>query len=157
MTMRKEIISAKKMAADPDGDWLRLEQLARAEISSEDPQHPLEHAVSPSDSGDGWRAAGPGKQSIGLFFDEPQQIRRIRLRFVESHQERSQEFLLRWTGANNDGGEIVRQQWNFNHGSDTEVEDLTVDLRAVTSLELSIDPDQGKELAFATLAELRVA
>jgi hypothetical protein len=54
--------------------------------------------------------------------------------------------------------EIVRQQWNFNPRSSTiEVEDYKVDLHHVLALELIIDPDLGKNQAFAALAEWRIA
>jgi hypothetical protein len=38
-----------------------------------------------------------------------------------------------------------------------EVEDYKVDLPHALSLELTIDPDLGKNAAFATLAEWRIA
>jgi hypothetical protein len=38
-----------------------------------------------------------------------------------------------------------------------EVEDYKVDLHHVSALELTIDPDLGKNQAFATLAEWRMA
>jgi hypothetical protein len=38
-----------------------------------------------------------------------------------------------------------------------EVEDYKVDLRHVLALELAIDPDLGKNQAFAALAEWRMA
>ena len=54
--------------------------------------------------------------------------------------------------------EIVRQQWNFNPQNSTmEVEDYEVDLHDVLALELSIDPDLGKNQAFAALADWRLA
>jgi hypothetical protein len=54
--------------------------------------------------------------------------------------------------------EIVRQQWNFNpRGSTIEVEDYKVDLHHVLALELIIDPDLGKNQAFAALADWRIA
>ena len=63
----------------------------------------------------GWRAAESGTQTIRLIFDEPQRLTRIALVFEETETERTQEFVLRWSG---DGGrsfrEIVRQQWNFS-------------------------------------------
>jgi hypothetical protein len=140
-----------------DGSWLSLEPLVQVELTSEDPAHPIEGALLPG-SERGWRAAEPGTQSIRLLFHEPQKIRRIRLRFVDAGSNRTQEFLLRWSP---DGGhsfrEIVRQQYTFSpHGATSETEDLHVQLAAVTALELTIMPDQGRGQVHASLAEWRV-
>ena len=52
---------------------------------------------------------------------------------------------------------IVRQQWNFSPaGSTTEVEDYTTDLKAVSVLELAIQPDIGGREAVASLAACRL-
>lgn len=157
--MRKRLIDEDRQAGAPaTTDWLALEALADVEISSEDPEHPIESALL-ADSGGGWRAALPGKQTIRLLFAEPQKLRRIRLRFVETEVQRTQEYLLRWSG---DGGlsfsEIVRQQWNFSpQGAYSQTEDHQVDLAGVTVLELIIVPDIGNDAAVASLAELRIA
>jgi hypothetical protein len=157
--MRKRIIATdQQAAAAPDHGWLNVEELAEVEISSEDEAHPIESALLPSDSS-GWRAAVPGKQTIRLLFTRPQQLRRIRLNFLESRTERTQEYVLRWSA---DGGksfrEIVRQQWNFSpQGATSEMEDYQVELPAVTVLELSIIPDISGGNAIASLAQLRIA
>jgi hypothetical protein len=135
-----------------------VERLAEVEITSEDAAHPIESALLPGRA-PGWRAAGPGKQTIRLLFDNPQRLRQIRLNFVETHTERTQEYVLRWSP---DGGqsfrEIVRQQWNFSpQGTTSETEDLHVELSAVTVLELIIIPDISGGNAFASLAQLRLA
>jgi hypothetical protein len=158
--MRKSIIGTTepKPPVDTEHEWLPLDQLARAEMTSEDSHHPLEDALSPHSFSDGWRAASPGRQTIRFIFDAAQPIRRIRLRFVEAQRERTQEFVLRWFGEDGKGSELLRQQWNFSpSGSTTEVEDVTVNLPGVVSLELVIDPDQGHAAAVASLAEFRIA
>ena len=96
---------------------------------------------------------------IRLLFDEPQQIRRIRLIFREEAQARTQEFVLRWSAdRGNTYREIVRQQFNFSPAGGTEeVEDYKVELNSVTALELNIIPDVTRRLIFASLAELRFA
>jgi hypothetical protein len=157
--MRKHIIKATEpKLPGTSEEWLNLEEIARVEVSSEDPQHPIESAFKHGESL-GWRASQPGEQTIRLLFDEPKDLRRIRLRFSEPQIERTQQFTLRW--ADSQTGpfrEIVRQQWNFNPRSSTiEVEDYKVDLHHVLALELSIDPDLGKNQAFAALAEWRIA
>jgi hypothetical protein len=156
--MRKHIIATEQRPAETSAEWLNLEEIARVEVSSEDPQHPIESVFRPGESL-GWRASQPGEQTIRLLFDEPKDLRRIWLRFSEPKVERTQQFTLRW--ADSQAGpfrEIVRQQWNFNpRSSTTEIEDYKVDLRHVLALELTIDPDLGKNQAFATLAEWRIA
>ena len=157
--MRKRIIApVQKETAPIDQDWLNVEGLAEVEITSEDAAYPIESALLPGGAS-GWRAAGPGEQTIRLLFTHPQRLRRIRLNFVETRAERTQEYVLRWSA---DGGrsfrEIVRQQWNFSpHGATNETEDHIVDLPAVTVLELSIIPDTSGGMAFASLAQLRLA
>jgi hypothetical protein len=155
--MRTRLIAAVQQDIAPqDQDWLNMEGLAEVEITSEDPAHPIESALLPL-IGSGWRAGGPGKQTIRLLFEHPQRLRRIRLGFVEAALERTQEYVLRWSP---DGGqsfrEIVRQQWNFSQGATSETEDHHVELSGVTILELSITPDISKQSAFASLAQLRV-
>jgi len=157
--MRKRIIApVQQKTTSPDQDWLNVEDLAEVEITSEDAAHPIEFALLPGQAS-GWRAAGPGKQTIRILFTQPQRLRRIRLHFVETHTERTQEYVLRWSP---DGGqsfrEIVRQQWNFSpHGTTGETEDHHVELPAVTVLELSIIPDISGGNAFASLAQLQLA
>ena len=157
--MRKRIVeSVDQGAVSPDGEWLDLEALADVEITSEDPAHPIEHALLPGKPS-GWRAADTGRQTIRLFFAHPQRLRRILLHFVESGSERTQEYVLRWSP---DGGksfrEIVRQQWNFNpQDATTEIEDHHVDLPTVTLLELGINPDISGRTVAASLEKLRLA
>ncbi len=157
--MRKTIVTpAQKEAATADQDWLKVEGLAEVEITSEDAAHPIESALVPG-GGPGWRAAGPGKQTIRLVFTAPQRLRRIKLVFEETRAERTQEYDLRWSA---DGGksfrEIVRQQWNFSpQGATTQTEDHRVELSGVTVLELNIIPDKSGGNAIASLAQLRLA
>ena len=157
--MRKRIIGRSQQDASLlDQDWLDVERLADVEITSEDPEHPIESALLPQ-GGSGWRAAEPGRQTIRLLFARPQGLRRICLVFAESTIERTQEYALRWSS---DGGqsfhEIVRQQWNFSpRGATCETEDYRVDLPDVTILELVIIPDTSGKIAFASLAQLRLA
>lgn len=157
--MRKRIIGQVRQETTPaDEPWLNVEGLAEVEISSEDADHPIESALVPGRA-TGWRAGGPGKQTIRLLFAAPQTLGRIRLDFKESGPERTQEYVLRWSP---DGGqtfrEIVRQQWNFSPlGATREMEDLRVELPAVTVLELSIVPDISGGGARASLAQMRLA
>jgi hypothetical protein len=154
----------RKLSFDPVSDapategWLDLDKIAQVEVTSEDPQGPVESAFKEGASS-GWRAGGQGEQTIRLVFEPPQRIHRIWLRFVETQVERTQEFSLQWRPARHGlAREIVRQQWNFSpQGATTEIEDYRVDLDSVGILELSINPDVSHRESVATLAEWRVA
>lgn len=156
--MRKSITSpVLQDISTAEEDWLDLEQLAQVEITSEDAAHPIESALLRGD-GTGWRAAQPGQQTIRLLFDQPQQIRRIWLLFIETEIECTQEFVLRWSpDRGRSFREIVRQQWNFSPpGATREVEDYRVEVRDVTILELTITPDISGGHRHASLAQLRL-
>ena len=157
--MRKRIIaSVQQGASPPDENWLDLASVAEVEITSEDAAHPIECALLPG-RGAGWRAAGPGKQTIRLRFGHPQRLRRIWLSFVESASERTQEYSLRWSPDDGQSfREIARQQWNFSpQGATCETEDHRVELSGVTVLELSIVPNTSGGDAVASLTQLRLA
>ncbi len=157
--MHKEITgSSLKEAPSVNESWLDLESLAQVKLTSEDPKFPIEFALIPG-TGPGWRAGESGEQTILLTFKEPQRLTRIKLGFVETEAERTQEFTLKWSA---DRGrsfcEIVRQQWNFSPGGSTmELEDYQVELSAVSALKLTINPDLARGQAAATLSEWRVA
>ena len=157
--MRKRIVPPAEPGTPPVGQvWLNLEDLVEVEVTSEDPAHPVESALLEGGTG-GWRASGPGEQTIRLLFEQPQDLRRIRLEFDEPDVERTQEYVLRWSA---DGGrsvhEVVRQQWNFSpQGATRQTEDHNVELNGVTMLELSIVPDISRADAPASLAQWRLA
>jgi len=157
--MRKSVID--KVTTHPaqrsEQEWLELEQMAQVEVTSEDPNFPIESALA-SGKGPGWRAAEKGKQLIRIIFDKPRPLRRIRLEFSETEIERTQEFTLQWSPESGAPfSEIVRQQWNFSpDGSTSEVEDYQVDLDSVSILELALRPDLTPDNAFATLAKGRM-
>ena len=159
--MRKSIVSPSAVATPPIGElWRDLERIARVEISSEDEQFPIEHALGKKET-TGWRAAGTGPQLIRLHFDEPLNIKRLRLHFVDRTAERSQEFAV-YAGSGSELKEIVRQQWTFSpQGSTEEIEDYTVNLSGITTLELRIDPDRSHDPKqsqnYASLQSLKLA
>ncbi len=157
--MRKQVMTPEKTEqAGATSAWLDLEQLASAEISSEEADYPIEAALNPEQTGR-WRAAASGAQTIRLRFDQPQSLQRIHLAFHEDEQPRTQEFVLRWSP---DGGqsyqEIVRQQYTFSPpNTSKEVEEYQVNLAGVTVLELYLIPDISGGSAHATLTGLYLA
>ena len=158
--MRKRVLGSTQRpshAAD-DHEWLKLQDLAQVEVTSEADGYPIE-TVFNFGAGPGWRAASPGKQRIRVIFDQPRSIKRMRLQFHEPEVARTQEFTVRWSGGPNEPlKEVVRQQWNFSpDGSTIESEDYVVDLKAVSILELTIDPDRGAGEALAKLTAWRLA
>jgi len=158
--------SVRKRLIDPTAErpgtlaegWLDLERAAVVEVTSEDNDFPVE-SVFGSEDARGWRAAGPGSQTIRLIFDRPQRLKCVSLVFEEAETARTQEFVLR---CFSDGGgtlnEIVRQQWNFSPPeSIREVEQYRVDLYNVEILELVIKPEIGGGAACASLKNLRLS
>jgi hypothetical protein len=156
----------RKTVIDPDTinqlppsreEWLDLEEIAKVEVTSEDPNFPIESALV-ARKGSGWRAADPGQQIIRIVLDNPRPLHRIRLEFSETDVARTQEFTLRWSQTGEPFREIVRQQWNFNPlGSTSEVEDYRIQLEKVSVLELILKPDLAPDTAYATLASWRVS
>ncbi len=58
--------------------------------------------------------------------------------------------------------EVVRQQWSFSpQGSTEEIEDYTVNLSGITTLEVRIDPDRSldpkQSQHYASLLSLKLA
>jgi len=157
--MRKRPITPiSQDAPHLDEGWLDLERAAVVEVTSEEKEYPVEAALIAGELR-GWRAADSGTQTIRLIFDQPQRLTRIALVFEETKTERTQEFVLRWSG---DGGrsfrEIVRQQWNFSPpNAIREVEEYQVELLNVAVLELVIVPDISRGSARASLKSLRVS
>ena len=158
--MRKRIVqqagSSYEDTAVEDSS-LPIEQIASVEVTSEDPDRPIEAALSGLRSS-GWRAGSAGEQRVTLVFDQPERVRKITLKFVEAERPRTQEFVLTWSSRV--GGPahiIVRQQWNFSpEGSTTESEVYEVNLNEVRILELMIKPDLSDPTAVASLLEWRI-
>src|ERR1700677_369516 len=156
--MRKRLLTTPQDAPLLNKDWLNLDGAAVVEVTSEEKDYPVESALV-SGGTRGWRAADSGAQTIRLVFDEAQTLKRIALIFEEKDIERTQEFVLRWSG---DYGrsfqEIVRQQWNFS-GTNAirDLEEYRVELSGVNVLELVIVPDISGGAAHASLKSLRLS
>ena len=63
--MRKTVIDPDIVRSDSRTEqvWLDLEEMAKVEVTSEDPSFPVESALL-SGKGPGWRAAQRGKQTL---------------------------------------------------------------------------------------------
>ena len=157
-SLRKRLISPiRQNAQSLEPPWLELDRAAAVEVTSEDPQHPIEGALVRGDKR-GWRASEAGTQTIRLIFDRPQNIERIELAFDENASARTQEFVLRWMPKMGEAREIVRQQWNFSPPATVhEAENFSVQLSGVSALELSITPNIAGGQDHASLSQLRVA
>jgi hypothetical protein len=68
--MRKGIVGHRTTAGRSLGkaEWLDLDSIAHVQFTSEDPAFPIENALgtSPERNERGWRATGPGPQTITL-------------------------------------------------------------------------------------------
>lgn len=157
------VITKRKIRATPDAErsepeWLRLDEVAEVEISSESEMHPIEAALLPGGQR-GWQADTAGEQTIRLRFVPPRPLKQVRVVIEEREQSRTQEFVLR-AAPTPDGPwrEIARQQFNFSpSGATREQEDYRIDLPGVATLELKIVPDIGGGGARASLQQFRVA
>ncbi len=157
--MRKRITTQDlKEAPNAAVTSLDLDKCAEVEVTSEAVNYPIESALIEEES-TGWRASEPGKQTIRLHFDHPQNLQRIWLKFLETNDPRTQENVLRWSADNGQSfKDIVRQQWNFSPPSTvSEIEDHQVELQGVTVLELNIIPNISGGNSLASLARLRLA
>jgi hypothetical protein len=107
--MRKKVIGKTERS---DEGWVDLSRCAAFEVTSEESGSPLENALSPDEKK--WIAATPGKQTIRMAFDEPQNISKIFLVFEETAKARSQEFVLSWQQAGQpEWKELVRATVQF--------------------------------------------
>jgi hypothetical protein len=135
--------------------WRTLHEDVEVELTSEDPDWPIERALLGQGT-DGWRAEAPGPQTISLAWPAPISIRRIRLVFEEHSQARTQEFVVRAATSEGDR-EIVRQQFTFSPpGTTLQREDYATNLDGVSRLDLAIVPAIDGGSAVATLREWRI-
>lgn len=75
--MRKRIDSTATSSPGLEPEhWIDLENGAEIEVTSEDPENPVEGALL-AGLGRGWKAAQPGVQTLRILFDEPQTLHRF--------------------------------------------------------------------------------
>ena len=157
--MRKTILTPDSTTHDDTAEagWLDLDALATIEITSEDPDHPIERALVPGEVAGGWRAALPGEQTLRVRFDAPRSITRIAMFFEDARRTRTQELALAWSSDGETFRELLRQRWNFSpEGSTREHEDVRVQLEAVKALQLTLRADVTDAAMLASLERLRV-
>jgi len=63
-------------------EWIALDDVVHFEVTSEDPNHPIEGSLCQGDDRR-WRALDAGSKSIRIRFDRPRRVHRVRLHFVE--------------------------------------------------------------------------
>jgi hypothetical protein len=156
--MRKRIVERPDTRVEgTNPGHLPIEAIAQVEVTSEDAEHPIDAALYRQGTS-GWRAAAPGEQRVAILFDEPELVRKMTLKFVETARPRTHEFVLTWSSQiDGPANIIVRQQWTFSpSGSTTESETYFVDLKNVRMLELMIKPDLSDSTAIASLREWHI-
>jgi hypothetical protein len=113
--LRKQIIKPSPAPPIPMPGEIDIAAVAAVLVTSEDPDHPVDHAFDQQrgPGGSHWVAGETGEQTLILAFDAPQTIRRILLEVEEPGVVRTQELQLAVSG---DGGqtyrELVRQEFN---------------------------------------------
>jgi hypothetical protein len=158
--LRKKIVKNLGLAPARRPGEMDVRASATVLVTSEAPDHPIDHAFDGSwgPGGSRWVAEEPGDQTLILVFDTPQAIRNISLEIEEPEVDRTQELQV---SISNDGGhsyrELLRQEYNFSPpGTTFEREDWTINAQGVTHLRLSIRPDKGGKPYRATLTSLAI-
>src|SRR5713101_7847701 len=156
--MRKKLINSDPMRLHSQEEWLDLEEIARVEVTSEDPNFPIEAALAEEKDRAGERPKRVSRSSASSLITRERCVG-LDSSFQKQEIERTQEFTLRWSDeAAGPFREIVRQQWNFSpQCSTSEVEDYQVQLEKVSAVEMTLKPDLTPDTAFATLAACRVS
>ena len=151
--MRKQILESQAFAQD--GQEIPVASVATVCVTSEDADHPVEHAFNHhrGPRGTRWVAGQVGEQTILVVFDTPQAIGQVSLEVEETDVSRTQELAL---AVSSDGGqhyrELRRQEFNFSpEGATFEREDWTISEPNVTHVRLAIKPDRGGKSCRATL------
>ena len=156
--LRKQIIEGTPAAPPSSADEIDIAAVATVLVTSEDPQHPVDHAFDRhrGPGGTCWVAGEVGDQTLVLAFDAPQAIRRVIVEVEEPAVARTQEVRL---ALSQDGGrtyrEVLRQEYNFSPpGTTFEREEWAVAAEGVTHLRLWIRPEKGGDPCRATITSL---
>ena len=156
--LRKQIIEMPRPTSGPGPGEIDVAAVATVLVTSEAPEHPVDHAFDDrrGPGGSCWAAGGPGEQVIILAFDAPQVLRRVGLEVEECEVARAQEIRVAVSG---DGGrtyrDLVRQEYNFSPpGTTFEREDWAISAEGVTHLRLQIRPDRAGGAGRARITSL---
>jgi hypothetical protein len=154
--MKKFVTDNTSLGREPA--FMNLTDFELIEVTSEEPQHPIEQALIPGESS-GWLAAKPGPQVIRIRFHAARGLSLIHLYFEVIGEERTQEFALSYLSEGDTlPREIVRQQWNFSPGGSThEIENYEVKIEGVREILLHVNPDLRHGRARASLKRLFLA
>src|SRR6516165_1589030 len=115
--LRKQVSKAISSAPMRTSDAIDIAAVATVLVTSEEPDHPIDHAFDDrrGPGGSRWIAGEPGEQTVILAFDSPQAIHRVALEVEEPEEVRTQELQLE---ISTDGGrtyrEVLRQEYNFS-------------------------------------------
>ena len=153
--LRKEILRTQQAASRPGASEIDIASVATVLVTSEDPEHPIDHAFD-GQRGPGasrWIAEQSGTQTVIVAFDAPQAIRSVLVESYEPEIERTQEMDV---SISTDGGSnyrhVLRQEYNFSPpGTSYEREHWSVAIDGVTHVKVTIKPDKGGKASRATL------
>jgi signal transduction histidine kinase len=112
--LRKQIVPRRSGESPSFEGEISIPDLATVQVTSEEPDHPIDNAFDHNrgPGGTRWIAAGPGEQTVILFFDRPQTIRKIGVEIEELAVSRTQELSV---SVSSDGGrsyrELLRQEY----------------------------------------------
>ena len=156
--LRKHILKAAPAVSVPRPDEKDIAAIATVLVTSEAPEHPVDHVFDTrrGPGGSRWVGEEPGEQTLIVAFDTPQTLRKISLEIEEQDASRTQELSL---ALSHDGGQtyqsLLRQEYNFSPpGTTFEREEWTIVADGVTHVQLVIKPDKGGKPYHATLTSL---
>jgi hypothetical protein len=156
--LRKHILKGIPVVSAPRPDEKDIAAIATVLITSEAPEHPIDHVFDTrrGPGGSRWIGEEPGEQILTLAFDTPQTLRKISLEIEEQEVSRTQELSL---ALSRDGGQtyqsLLRQEFNFSPpGTTFEREEWTIAAEGVTHVQLVMKPDKGGKPCHATLTSL---
>ena len=157
--LRKHILTDLPAGRARRPDVKDIPALATVLVTSEAPDHPVDHLFDASDGPGGtrWIAAADGEQTLVLAFDAPQTIRAVGIEAEEPGATRTNVLTI---SLSDDGGrtyrERIRQEFNFSPGTSFEREEWSMPAERVTHVRIVIQPDKGNAPHRATLTSLTV-
>lgn len=156
--LRKRILSEAPAVRTPAPDLLDIPALATVFVTSEAPEHPVDHLFDAwrGPGGTRWVAGSEGEQTLILAFDEPRSLREVGIEAEEERLSRTQVLTL--ATSEDDGRtyrERIRQEFNFSpSGATFERETWAVPTERVTHMRLTVRPDKGDAPGRASLTTL---